>query len=57
MELTGEFSNSQIDEEQDDDDGDEFPSFIEHSIAYHNIIELKRKFHSKRSSSIRNIVP
>ena len=41
LELTGEFSNSQIDEEQDDYDWDEFPSFIEHSIVDHNIIELK----------------
>ena len=44
LELTGEFSNSQIDEEQDDDDGDEFPSFIEQSIVDHNIIELKGNF-------------
>ena len=28
LELTGEFSNSQIDEEQDDD-GNELPSFLE----------------------------
>ena len=41
LELTGEFSNSQIDEEQDDDDRNEFPSFIEQSIADHKIIELK----------------
>ena len=29
LELTSEFSNSQMDKEQDDDDGDEFPSFTE----------------------------
>ena len=40
LELTGEFSNCQIDEEQDDD-VDEFPSFIEQSIANHKIIELE----------------
>ena len=44
MELAGEFSNSQIDEDQDDDDGNEFPSFTEQSIADHNIIELKGNF-------------
>ena len=37
--MTGEFSNSQINEEKDDDDdGDEFPSFTEQSIAYHKLI-------------------
>ena len=43
MELTGEFSNSHIDEEQDDD-VDEFPSFTEQSISHHKIIELKGNF-------------
>ena len=37
LELPGEFSTSQIDEEQDDD-VDEFSSFIELSIANHKII-------------------
>ena len=40
LELTSEFSNYQIDEEQDDD-VDEFPSFPEQSIDDHTIIELK----------------
>ena len=43
LELTGEFSNSQIDEEQDDD-VDEFPSFPKQSIVDHKIIELKGNF-------------
>ena len=44
LELTGEFSNSQMDEKQDDDDGDEFPSFTKHSIVDHKIVELKGNF-------------
>ena len=43
LELTGEFSTSHIDEEQDDD-MDEFHYFTEQSIANHKIIELKGNF-------------
>ena len=44
LELTGQFSNSQIDEEKDYDDDNDFPSFTEHSIDDHKIIELKGNF-------------
>ena len=43
LELTGEFSTSHIDEEQDYV-VDEFPSLTEQSIANHKIIELKGNF-------------
>ena len=38
LELTSEFSNSRIDEEKDDNDGNELPSFTEQSIVHHKII-------------------
>ena len=46
LELTSEFSTSHIDEEQDYA-MDEFPSFIEQSIANHKIIEVKGNFFPK----------
>ena len=43
LELTGEFSNSMIDQEQDDED-EEFEGVAETDIAGHDIIELKSNF-------------
>ena len=43
MELTNEFSNSLIDQEEDDEDAD-FEDITENEIAGHNIIELKDNF-------------
>ena len=43
LELTGEFSNSLIDQEQDDE-VEEFEGIAENEIAGHKIIELKSNF-------------
>ena len=43
MELTHEFSNSLIDQEEDDEDGD-VEEIAENEIAGHKIIELKSNF-------------
>ena len=43
LELTGEFSNSMIDQEQDDE-VEEFEGVAENEIAGHKIIELKSNF-------------
>ena len=43
LELTGEFSNSLIDQEQDDE-VEEFEGVAENEIAGHKIIELKSNF-------------
>ena len=43
MELNGEFSNSLIDQDQDDE-VEEANEYLENAIAVHKIIELKGKF-------------
>ena len=43
LELTHEFSNSQIDQEEDEGDG-EVEEIAENEIAGHKIIELKSNF-------------
>ena len=43
LELTGEFSNSLIDQDQDDE-VEEADEYSENEIAGHNIIELKGNF-------------